>query len=303
MREFWTSCAVFFLVGACAVAQADTVPLSQQQPVALARGGAGTICHCPCKGRSCDCTMHGETCHRCYDLTVGVAPIQLAPILGAGEPPVLEASHAAWFETAPHPELKVGLEATMRDTGEKETFTVRFVPDTANASLYVPDKEFDPAAYTSWVRRVDAQAGASLSVGAKDDPGTWRIADGNLGHLNESLAKSFRLVRPDRSRLEVFRSESTLGWEANLYLRAVVAGIEEDALEGRETDPRGRLLSLVDLVDLQMKAGDAAGTVRSLDTLLESARTGLDAGHESTAGVLCGFRKIRNLLVPGSRCS
>ena len=49
-------------------------------------------------------------------------------------------------ETAESPELKVGLEATMRDTGQKETFTVRFVPDTANASLYVPDKASDETA-------------------------------------------------------------------------------------------------------------------------------------------------------------
>ena len=275
-----------------------------KEPIALARGGSGGICHCPCRSGSCDCTMHSETCHRCYDLTVNLNRRTLAAILGSGEAPILEASNASWFEASPHPELKVRLEATMKDSGQPETLEIRFVPDPVLASRYVPDKTFDATAYAAWTRRVDRGVGAALTVGAKDDPGTWRILDGDANRLNQSLEKSFRLVRQDGSHLEVFRSESTLGWEANLYLRAVVAGIPDDALRGNPTQARSDLLSLLDLVDLQMKAGDPSGAIRSLDGLIESGKSRwLDAEHEDTAGALCGFRKIRNLLVPGSSCS
>jgi hypothetical protein len=59
----------------------------------------------------------------------------------------------------------------------------------------------------------------------------------------------------------------------------------------------------VDLVDLQVKSGDAAGAVASLDRLIDAASTRwLDPSKEDTTGALCGFRKIRNLLVPGSSC-
>jgi hypothetical protein len=83
----------------------------------------------------------------------------------------------------------------------------------------------------------------------------------------------------------------------------VVAGIPQDALLEDPETARSTLLSLVDLVDLQVKAGDAAGAVASLDRLIDAASTRwLDPSKEDTTGALCGFRKIRNLLVPGSSC-
>jgi hypothetical protein len=221
-----------------------------------------------------------------------------------GEAPVLESSDARWFDAAPYPELKVRLEGTVAGTDRTESTQIRFVADPLVPSRYVPDPSFDARAYAAWVKRVDRGKEATLTVGAKDDPGTWRILDGNPEHLNESLDKSFRLVRRDGSRLEVFRSEATLGWEATLYLRAVVAGIPDEALRGDPSEARTKLLSLLDLTDLQMKAGDASGAVRSLDGLIDAGETHwLDPTHEDTKGALCGFRKIRNLLVPGSNCS
>jgi len=272
-------------------------------PLAMGRGGSGASCHCPCEITGCNCQAHSESCHRCYAITITVTHDLLSAMLSSTETPVLEASYASWFEAAPHPELNVRLEATMTGSGQVREMQIRFVPDPDVPSRYVPDTAFDVRAYAAWARQVDRAKDGTLSVGTKDDPATWRIRDGNLQHLNESLAKSFRLVRRDGSRLEVFRSESTLGWEANLYLRSVVARIPESALLGDGADVRSALTSLVDLVDLQMKSGDAAGAITSLDTLVGTAKNRwLDPTKEDTTSALCGFRKIRNLLVPGSTC-
>ena len=290
------------------VASAGTTPAAVELqrlggPLAMGRGGSGASCHCPCEITGCNCMTHSESCHRCYAITVTVAHDLLSAMLSSTETPVLEASYASWFEAAPHPELNMRLEATMSGSGQPREMKIRFVPDPDVPSRYVPDAAFDVRAYAAWTRQVDRSRDAVLSVGTKDDPATWRIRDGNTQHLNESLAKSFRLVRRDGSRLEVFRSESTLGWEANLYLRSVVARIPEGALLGQGSDVRGALTSLVDLVDLQMKSGDAAGAIASLDALLDTAKNRwLDPTKEDTTSALCGFRKIRNLLVPGSTC-
>lgn len=273
-------------------------------PLALGRGGSGASCHCPCEITGCSCLTHSESCHRCYAITVTVGHDLLTAMLSSTETPVLEASYASWFEAAPHPELNVRLEATMASSGQVREMKIRFVPDPEVPSRYVPDRAFDGRAYAVWARQVDRSRDAVLSVGTKDDPSTWRIRDGNLQHLNESLAKSFRLVRRDGSPIEVFRSESTLGWEANLYLRSVVAGIPQEALAGEGAEVRSALSSLVDLVDLQVKSGDAMGAVASLDALIDTAKTRwLDPTKDETTSALCGFRKIRNLLVPGSNCS
>jgi hypothetical protein len=273
-------------------------------PLALGRGGSGASCHCPCEITGCNCMTHSESCHRCYAITVTVSHELLSAMLSSTETPVLEASHASWFEAAPNPELNVRLEATMAGSGQVREMRIRFTPDPDVPWRYLPDTAFDGRAYAAWARQVDRSRDAVLSVGTKDDPATWRIRDGNPQHLNESLAKSFRLVRRDGSTLEVFRSESTLGWEANLYLRSVVARIPDGALLGEGAQTRGALASLVDLVDLQMKSGDAVGAVASLDALIGTAKTRwLDSTKDETTGALCGFRKIRNLLVPGSNCS
>jgi hypothetical protein len=273
-------------------------------PVALGRGGSGASCHCPCQITGCSCLTHSESCHRCYAITITVAPDLLSAMLSSADTPWLEAAHAGWFDAASYPELNVRLEATMAGSGQARPMEIRFVPDPDVPSRYVPDSAFDSRAYASWVRQVDRGRSAVLSVGTKDDPATWRILDGNPQHLNESLAKSVRLVRRDGSKLEVFRSESTLGWEANLYLRSVIAGIPEDAVLGDGGAVRSALASLVDVVDLQVKSGDAAGAVASLDTLIDAAtHRWLDPAKDDTRGAICGFRKIRNLLVPGSNCS
>lgn len=273
-------------------------------PLAMGRGGSGASCHCPCEITGCNCMTHSESCHRCYAITVTLGPDLLSAMLSSTETPVLEASYASWFEAAPHPELNVRLEATMAGTGQPREMKIRFVPDPELPSRYVPDAAFDGRAYAAWARQVDRSRDAVLSVGTKDNPATWRIRDGNLQHLNDSLAKSFRLVRRDGSALEVFRSESTLGWEANLYLRSVVAGIPKEALLGESADVRSALASLVDLVDLQVKSGDVMGAVASLDGLVDTAKSRwLDPTKEDTTRALCGFKKIRNLLVPGSNCS
>jgi hypothetical protein len=303
MRQRWMVWVVLWVVSAGAAPAA--VELQRiGGPVALGRGGSGASCHCPCQITGCNCMTHSESCHRCYAITITVAPDLLGAMLSSTETPVLEAAYASWFEAAPHAELNVRLEATMAGSGQAREMQIRFLPDPDVPSRYVPDTSFDGRAYAAWARQVDRGHSAVLSVGTKDDPATWRIRDGNPQHLNESLAKSFRLVRRDGSRLEVFRSESTLGWEANLYLRSVVAGIPADALLGEGGEGRSALASLVDVVDLQVKAGDAAGAVTSLDALIDTAKNRwLDPGKDDTRGAICGFRKIRNLLVPGSSCS
>ena len=297
MRRGWMICIALTLSSA---AMAQTI--EPAKPVTLARGGSAGICHCPCRTGSCDCTAHSETCHRCYDVTVALDPVMLEAVLAADETPILEASDAAWFEAGPYPELKVRVEAAVSGSDNAEAFDIRFLPDATVPNRYVPDAAFDPGAYAAWRQRVDRGKEAVLKVGAKDDPATWRILDGGPERLNQSLRKSFRLLRGDGSSVEVFRSESTLGWEANLYLRSVVARIPDDALRGGANDARTRLLSLVDLADLQIKGGDAKGAVRSLDALIEGGKGRLDPAHVDTAGALCGFRKIRNLLVPGPGC-
>lgn len=276
------------------------VPLqAREEPVALARGGSGTVCHCPCRTTLCDCTMHSETCHRCYGIGVTLSPDMLSALLVSAERPILQSSNAGWFQADVYPEIRIRLEA-----GASTPLEIRFVPDPTGASRYVPDETFDARTYAAWVRRVDRTRPATLSMGTKDDPATWRILDGDAQHLNESLQKSFRLVRLDGSSTEVFRSDSTLEWEANLYLRSVVAGIPQEGLLGDPETAKSALLSLVDLVDLQVKSGDMAGAVLSLDRLIDAAGTRwLDPTKEDTAGALCGFRKIRNLLVPGSSCA
>jgi hypothetical protein len=300
---FWSS--ITASVPVLAAAPISATPMEPSSlPVALARGGSGGICHCPCKINNCDCTLHSESCHRCYGIALDVPTPLLAAILSSSEPPVLESRDADWFEAGVYPELRVKLEATMSDTGQKEATEIRFLPDPADPARYVPDKRFNAAAYATWVSRVDRRTGGSLSVGAKDDPATWRILDGDASHLNQSLQKSFQLVRSEGRPVEVFRSESTLGWEAILYLRAVVAGIPEEALLLNKAEARTNLVSLVELIDLQMKAGDSEGAIRSLDGLIGAAGTRwLDPAHEGTPGAICGFRKIRNLLEPGSSCS
>ena len=273
------------------------------EPVALARGGSGTVCHCPCRTPLCDCSMHSETCHRCYGLGVTLSPDLLNAMFTSTERPVLQSTDAGWFQADAYPEIRVRLEA-VTGSGASAPFEIRFVPDPQVASRYVPDETFDGRTYAAWIKRVDRTRAATLSMGAKDDPATWRILDGNAQHLNDSLQKTFRLVRLDGSSMEVFRSDSTLEWEANLYLRSVVAGIPQEGLLGDPETAKSALLSLVDLVDLQVKSGDMAGAVLSLDRLIEAAGTRwLDPTKEDTAGALCGFRKIRNLLVPGSSCA
>ena len=285
------------------VLAAVPIHISDEPPVALARGGSGTVCHCPCRTTLCDCTMHSETCHRCFGLGVTLSADALNAMFASTERPVLQSADADWFHADAYPEIRVRLEA-MTGSGASAPFEVRFVPDPLVASRYVPDGTFDGRTYAAWLRRVDRTRAATLSMGAKDDPATWRILDGNAQHLNDSLQKSFRLVRLDGSSVEVFRSDSTLEWEANLYLRSVVAGIPHEGLLGDPETARSALLSLVDLVDLQVKSGDMAGAVLSLDRLIDAASTRwLDPSKEDTTGALCGFRKIRNLLVPGSSCA
>jgi len=280
------------------------VPLqAREEPVALARGGSGTVCHCPCRTTLCDCTMHSETCHRCFGIGVTLSTEMLSTVLASAERPILQSSNAGWFQADVYPEIKIRLEG-MTGSGASAPFEIRFVPDPKVAARYVPDETFDARTYAAWIRRIDRSRPATLSIGAKDDPATWRILDGDAQHLNESLQKSFRLVRLDGSSMEVFRSDSTLEWEANLYLRSVVAGIPQEGLLGDPETAKSALLSLVDLVDLQVKSGDMAGAVLSLDRLIEAAGTRwLDPTKEDTAGALCAFRKIRNLLVPGSSCA
>ena len=106
------------------------------------------------------------------------------------------------YQAAPHPEINVRLLAPMARTGQAESMRIRFVPDPLQPSRYVPDGSFDPRAYAAWARHVDRSKTATLQVGAKDDPATWRILDGGAERLNQSLEKSFRLVRREGSRLD-----------------------------------------------------------------------------------------------------
>src|SRR4029450_6415089 len=84
---------------------------STSEPIALARGGSGTVCHCPCRTAFCDCTMHSETCHRCYSVGVNLARATLEAALASTEPPMLESNDAGWFEAGAFPEIRVRLEA------------------------------------------------------------------------------------------------------------------------------------------------------------------------------------------------
>lgn len=278
-------------------------------PQTAVAGGGVASCHCPCHvscgpGVSCDCKSDSEDCHYCSCGSVTIVPKQLPSLLGIANP-VLQDSFSSWFDFEQYSEIKVGFEATMSDTGQKETWVFRFVPDPVVRLRYVTDSSSDSAAYATWRGRVNTAVAARVAFAGKDDPATSRIVDGDLNHLNQSLNKRFSVVAADGSEIPVWSSYTTLGWEMVKYAQGVVAGIETAAFRaGQDANQvRTQMYGIIKTVDLMIKAGNRDGALSAVDDLINRTQNEwLGPAHSDTQATLCGFGKLRNLLSPRSLC-
>lgn len=271
---------------------------------AMARGAGGSACHCPCIAEcggsvSCNCSGHSQSCHRCVCGSIVLNFVDPGGILETGYP-TLQSSYSDWFTAAPFSQLTVAIHALMADTEREEFFKFELVPDPKQPMTYVPGATFDEKAYGAWRARVDRRSpGRVYYAAATDDPATYRILDGKLTHFNESLDKRFSIVTPKGSPVVVFKSDSTLEWEMWSYLRTAVAGMADEAFAEDAYSSRNEMYGMIDTVDLMVKASDFPGALAVLDDIENRMKkTWLDPEHADTRGLVCAFRKMRNLLAP-----
>ncbi len=272
----------------------------------LGASAGGARCHCPCSvqcggGVSCDCGAHADTCAKCSCAAGQLEAEDIVWLAGAATvQPVLTGSYAPWFAFEPHEEIRVALEATMADTGRKETFPIRFAPGSGESPQYVPDERFAPEALRGWLGRVDPKKAARLYAAAKDDPATYAILDGDRSHMNESLTKVYSLDLGNGSR-PVFKSDTTLAWEMAVYLKSAVGQLPEEAFLSDAREAQGQLYDRIETVDLLVKASDYDGALRVLDEVVSrSEALGLAPDQKDAAATVCAFRKMGSLLAPAN---
>ncbi len=270
-----------------------------------AAGAGGARCHCPCSvscggGISCDCTTHAESCAKCSCAAGQIEMKDLGLVAESSARPLLRGSYASWFRFEPDAEIRAALEATMADTGDKETFPVRFLLHSKESIVYAPDESFDAQAFHAWLKRLDRDRPVHLYAAAQNDPATYSIVDGNRKHLNESMVKAYTIDLGDGTWVPVYTSDSTLAWEMLVYLRSAVGEMENAAFLADSHEVQGRLFSMLETMDLLVKASDFDGAARVVDDLLSRGENGwLDPHNPNAESTLCAFRKLRSLLAPG----
>lgn len=274
-------------------------------PEAMAGGGGGGArCHCPCDlncggGVTCNCQQHPADCNKC---SCGRVDIQQTEVLNAildESQFTLRGEFAGWFGHQAYTSLKVGLEATMSDSGLQESWQLGFVPAVLGDDTYVLAEGFEMQPYLDWVGRIDRSKDARIYVAVVDDPADYEILDEQPAHLNDSLLKQFFLLLTSGQWMTVFVSDSTLEWEMQAYLRAAVAGIDEAAFVSDPDKARTELLGMLDAMDLMVKASsfeDAKAVLDSMRAKIE--QSWLDPGHPDTLSMLCSLVKMRKLLDP-----
>jgi len=211
----------------------------------------------------------------------------------------LRGEFAGWFGHQAYTSLKVGLEATMSDSGLQESWQLGFVPAVLGDDTYVLAEGFEMQPYLDWVGRIDRSKDARIYVAVVDDPADYEILDEQPAHLNDSLLKQFFLLLTSGQWMTVFVSDSTLEWEMQAYLRAAVAGIDEAAFVSDPDKARTELLGMLDAMDLMVKASsfeDAKAVLDSMRAKIE--QSWLDPGHPDTLSMLCSLVKMRKLLDP-----
>lgn len=286
------------------------ISLLAAAPVLAGLGGASERrCHCPCKltcngGGSCDCLTHSEDCHRCYctDITVGSSePTKMLTILTPNVPE-LKITTPSWFSHSAPLVLQAGIGATMSDTQQLEWYRIDLVRTSENPLTYAPNAEFNQEAYVAWKARVDIMGAGGLSAGYKSDPAAFSILDGNLPHLNEPLTVNHAFKHPNGNWIIVSSTSSTLISELVEYLESTIGGIPDEAfIPGVNPNlARGEIFSIVDTMDLLVKAGNFTGARGQVDNAIASLSSWLDPQHWSTGPTICAFRKVRRILNPST---
>lgn len=297
-RNESTGSGMAFRLGALAVLLAFTVSGALAQVhVAERRGASGASCPCPCEiqcGNGVSCSCSGSE-GRCYCGQIAFSAESMSKLMEATTLS-LKPSFAPWIGGIAYEKISAAFEATMTDSGRRETLSLSFAPTTGPGGLFVLSPS-QATSYRRWRARVDKRQPGSVSFAVSgDSPGNYAIKDGDLGHFNESVQKLVTIATP-RGPVAVFSSDSTLAWEMQHYLRSTVTCLDDAAYAGDPKLARTELYGVIDEIDILVKASDFTGAAIRLGSIQSTlSDIGVAPTHPHAARLLAAFSTYERLL-------